>query len=243
LTPDEIRRLLSDSQRKKAREIWGPNRVKDQDGIGACQGYASASAVEKARELSGQPYVELSGDFAYSLVNGGRDRGSLLIDGFRAAQKYGYAPANTPGLVRWEYRRDRMPAAAFTAAKAFRGFEGFTCDTQQQFASAIALGFVGVVAVHVSGNYSRMDSNGISLGGNGVGNHAVCVDDIVWDANLGDFKYDSPNSWKRTWGVEGRAYYTFERHFRETIRRHKFYVFPTASIDSGADNPPPLRIA
>lgn len=210
------------------------------EGIGVhnCQGYASAACVEKARWLSGQDFVALSGDFAYSLVNGGRDRGSQLSEGFMAASRTGYCPEDTPGLVRWEYRKSRMPKAAFDAAARFRGISGYYCDNEQEFATALAYGFVGVVAVHVAGSYSRLDSYGVSRGGNGMGNHAVCVDDLVYDDALGDFKYDSPNSWKRSWGDNGRCFYTFDRHFQRTIKVHKFYVFPTSNQDPEGDNPP-----
>lgn len=243
LSFDEIKKIVSDTQRRKIREIFGPETVKDQDGRGACQGYASAKCIEECRELMGQEPVKLSGDFAYSLVNGGRDQGSQLVNGFKAASEVGYCPEDTPGLVRWEYRKARMPQAAFEAAKRFRGIEGYICETEQEFATAMALGFIGVVAVHVAGAYSQLDRYGVSRGGNGVGNHAVCCDDIVWDAQLGKFKYDSPNSWKRTWGDNGRCYYTFDQHFRQTIRIHKFYVFPTVTQDSEGKNPPPLRMA
>ena len=242
LDSDAIKGIVTSAYRIPSREIWGPAYIKDQDGRGACQGYASASCIEKIRDLGGQDFVPLSGDFAYSLVNGGRDQGSQLINGFRAALEVGYCPEDTPGLVRWEYRKSRMPQSAFEAAKRFRGFEGFICETEQEFASALAYGWIGVVAVHVSGNYNRLDRYGVSRGGNGVGNHAVCVDDIVWDAELGQFKYDSPNSWKTSWGDNGRCYYLFDQHFKRTIQTHKFYVFPSASVDPQGNNPPPLRI-
>lgn len=243
LTHTETRDIITSVFRKPSREIWGPDRIKDQDGRGACQGYASAYLEEKVRELDGQESVILSGDFSYSLVNGGRDRGSQLIDGFEAGMEIGYCPEDTPGLVRWEYRKSRMPRAAFEAAPRFRGHEGFVCRTEQEFTSAIAYGWVGVVAVHVAGAYSQLDRYGVSRGGNGVGNHAVCVDDVIWDAQLGLFKFDSPNSWRTTWGDNGRCYYTFAKHFARTIQTHKFYVFPSATIDSQGKNPPPLRAA
>lgn len=238
LSESEIKASVTRSDRNKAREIWGPDRIKDQDGIGACQGYASAAAIEKARELGGQEHIELSGDFAYSLVNDGRDQGSGLAEGFQAASQHGYAPASTPGLKRWEYRKSRMPQAAFEAAKRFRGFEGFYAETEQELYTGLALGMVGVIAVHVAGAYSQLDRYGVSRGGNGVGNHAVCVDDLVWDAALGKFKIDSPNSWKTSWGEQGRCYYLWDQHLRTTTKYHKFYLFPAATQDSQGNNPP-----
>jgi hypothetical protein len=239
----QIQDLLARDGRRKARDIWGPEFIKDQDGIGACQGYASASCIEKVRWLGGQDYVKLSGDFAYSLVNGGRDRGSQLANGFQAASDHGYCPEDTPGLRRWEFRKSNMPQAAFESAKRFRGFEGYYCETEQELYTALALGYVGVIATHVGGAYSRLDRHGISQGGNGVGNHAVCADDLVWNAQLGKLMIDSPNSWKTSWGDQGRCYYLFDQHLRQTIKNHRFYVFPAATQDSDGNNPPPLRMA
>lgn len=227
--------------RKTAREIFTPDWIKDQDGLGACQGYASAGATERAIVLRGGKHVKLSGDFAYSLVNGGRDNGSQLASGLIACQETGYAPEDTPGLTRWEYRKNRMPAAAFEAAKRFRGFEGYEATTELGLYSGLARGFVGVIAVHVAGNYSRLDKYGISQGGNGPGNHAVCVDDLIWDASYGQFKIDSPGSWKTSWGDNGRCYFTFERHLKQTRNNHKFYLLRSASDDPLSDNPKPIK--
>jgi hypothetical protein len=242
LSKDEAKAIITSQFRKPARQIWGPAYIKNQGVRGACQGYASAAAVERTRDLNGQDFISLSGDFAYSLVNGGRDRGSQLSDGFRAAKEIGYCPEDTPGLVRWEYRKSRMPQAAFEAAKNYKGFEGFVAQTEQELVSGMAHGGIAVVATHVTNSFSRLDRYGVSGGRGGPGNHAECCDDIVWDDELGEFKYDLANSWNTTWGDSGRHYCTFERHFSTTIRVHKFYVFFEASVDPQGNNPPPLRI-
>ncbi|MAT51500.1 MAG: hypothetical protein CMK32_09990 [Porticoccaceae bacterium] len=242
LTYDEIKARCESVDRRPSRDRWGPDTIKDQDGRGACQGYASAGMAERVRESSGQKRVVLSGDFSYSLANGGRDQGSALSRGFMAATQVGYAPEDTPGLKRWEYRKSHMPQAAFAAASRFKGIDGFYCETQQEFFTALALGMIGVIAVHVAGAFSQLDNYGISQGGNGDGNHAVCADDLVYDRRLGGFKIDSPNSWKRTWGDNGRCYYTFERHLRRTIEVHKFYVFPILTQDPQGDNPPQVLV-
>jgi len=241
MTSEQIVAAVKMTNRKPAREIWGDDWIKDQDGIGACQGYASASAIERARWMRGLEHVKLSGDYAYALVNGGRDNGSQLANGLRACQESGYAPESTPGLKRWEWRPTRIPAAAHQAAKRYRGFEGYVATTEAGLYSGLAQGFVGVIAVHVAGAYSRLDRHGISMGGNGVGNHAVCVDDLVYDAAFGGLKIDSPNSWKLSWGDRGRCYYTWDRHLRQTSRNHKIYLLRSASDDSQADNPPPIK--
>jgi hypothetical protein len=55
-----------------------PLVVKDQDGKGACNGHATAEAMELARWIHGQPYVALSGWFPYAIMCNGWDRGSSI---------------------------------------------------------------------------------------------------------------------------------------------------------------------
>lgn len=241
LTRDEIIKALEKEGRDLSREIFGDDWIEDQDGIGACQGYGSASALERAIYLRTGVRVKLSGDFAYSLVNDGRDAGSELARGLAASEEIGYAPKDTPGLVRWEYRKSRMPKAAFEAAGRFRGFEGYTATTEAGLYSGLAQGFVGVLATHVAGKYSQLDKYGISLGGNGPGNHAHCCDDLIYDRKLGDFKLDNANSWKLSWGDRGRVFFTWKRHLMQTCKNHKFYLFRSTSDDPLGDNPPSIK--
>lgn len=221
-----------------AREKFGPDWIKDQDGIGACQGYASASCIERVRHEAGYDHVELSGDFAYALVNGGQDRGSALSAGLRAAEQQGYAPVDVPGMRRWEYRKARFPQAAFREAKRFRGFEGYRVNTELELASALVQNFFAVVAVHAGRGYGDLDANGISRGGNGRGNHAVCIDDVYYDTSAGVLKFDQPNSWATRWGDGGRVFLAWEKQLRVTNRYHAFYVFPSTVIDPEGNNPP-----
>lgn len=231
----EIRDRIA-ARERTARDIFDSSWIKDQDGIGACQGYASASCIERCRHAAGQMYVELSGDFAYSLVNGGQDRGSALSAGLKAAAEVGYAPASA--VKRWEYRKSRMPREAFDLAKRFKGLEGYRVNTELELASALVQNFYAVVATHAGRGYGSMDRYGVSKGGNGRGNHAVCIDDVYYDTQMGGFKFDQPNSWATRWGDNGRIFLTWDRQLRTTSRYHSFYVFPSAIIDPDGDLPP-----
>jgi hypothetical protein len=235
---NEIRDRLQGRERS-ARDVFGSDWIKDQDGIGACQGYASAACVERCRFEAGQVHVKLSGDFAYALVNGGVDRGSALSAGMRAAADVGYAPESTPGLRRHEWRKSRMPQAAFQEAKRFKGLEGYRVRSELELASALVQNFYAVVAVHAARNYGSLDRYGISRGPNGRGNHAVCIDEVVYDAQAGVFKFDQPNSWGTRWGDGGRIFLTWERQLRTTNQYHAFYVFPSAIVDPDQNIPTP----
>lgn len=240
-TTDQIRRVIDSEEWTPAREIFGPEWIKDQDGRGACQGYASASALERIRHSAGLDHVELSGDAAYALVNGGRDSGSMLYKGLEAAQETGYPPADL--VPRWEYRKNRIPQTAWLESPRFRAFEGYQASTEAELYTGLAMGFYGVNALHVGRSFGSLDKYGVSLAGNGRGNHAVCMDDLVYDRQMGGFKIDEANSWKISWGDNGRAFFTFRRHMRTTIEHHKFYLFRGATMDPDNNPLQPIKVA
>lgn len=239
LEPNEIRKLIDDPDRKMGRNRFSDDIIKDQNGRGACQGYASAGALERARVLRGLEHVALSGDFAYALVNGGRDSGSHLGNGMKAGEQTGYC---TEGLIlakglRHEYRLSNFPQECRTEAARFKGFEGYHARTEQALYTGIALGFVAVVAVQAGGS-GGLDQYELVQWGNGPGNHAVGADDLVYDTRLGDFKLDHFNSWGRRWGRSGRSYLNYKRHFQQSIGVHTFYLFRSTMDDPQGDNPP-----
>jgi len=165
-----------------------------------------------------------------------------LSAGLRAATEIGYAPENTPGLRRWEYRKNRMPREAFERASRFKGLEGYRVSTPLELASALVQNFYAVVAVHAQRGYGSMDRYGVSRGGNGVGNHAVCIDDVYYDRQLGDLKFDQPNSWATRWGDGGRIFLTWSGQLQTTVRHHAFYVFPSAILDPDGDHPAIIEV-
>lgn len=237
-----LKKIFSDSGRTKARDRFGDEWIKDQDGRGACQGYMTANMQERARVRAGQDRVELSGDFSYAMVNGGRDGGSHLHEGMASIQKHGTASQaimEQKGL-KWEYRKSQIPQAVFDDALRFRAVVGecYYLNSEQEILTAIAKDYDVGVAVHVAGGFSQMDGEGISKGGNGPGNHAVCVDDAVYSTRSGEWLLDDPNSWGLNWGNRGRIYLTFKRHLQQSIRVHRFYAIRAAMDDPHGENPP-----
>ncbi len=177
LTDDRIRDVIHDSNRTKMRDrfpqsVWGRN----QGQRGSCNGYAGARALSRARALRGLDVVHLSGEFLYAAINGGRDQGSMLDDAFDWIQKHGVCREE---LVPYEeYRWNRVSEEAKRDAENFKGLELYAVDTRQELYSAVALGFMCVIAVHVGRNFTNVDSKGRVPRSNGVGNHAVMVTDI-----------------------------------------------------------------
>jgi hypothetical protein len=229
LDQQDIREILDNPARLPARQRF-PSRqwIRNQGSRGSCNGYACAWALARARVSLGQPFVGLSGEFVYAAINGGRDRGSRLEPGMKWLQENGAAPEDmVPHL---EYLWNRVSAEAKAAARRFKAFECYAAPTERDLASGLALGFVGVVAVHFNGAMQRLDSNGVAGRSNGVGNHSVGVDDLRWRA--GRFEFDYFNSHGLRYGDQGKAWLTWEDHFVQTTRYHQFFLIRASTDDT-----------
>lgn len=225
----DIRKVLQQGL-PTGRDIFGPEWVHDQKSHGSCNGYAGAGALQSARWLRGiRDGLKLSGAFLYSLIHGGRDRGSALEDGLRAIQSHGVAPAS---LVPWNmiYERDQ-PSNARTEAAKHKGLKCYAVQTKQGFRTAIAAGFPVIVAVHAGNNFQRQNSQGISSFDNGRGNHACyCL-----GAKLigGKECYDLCNSWSPRFCDNGHTWVTWDS-FEQTFENHRFYAVASTD-DAGVD--------
>ena len=234
LTVEQIRDAISDPERTRRREMFGgPNWIKNQGSRGSCNGYAAAKALERARVLRGLEHVPLSGEYVYAGINGGRDQGSMLDDGLDWIVKNGAAPESM--VPHQEFLWNRIPQAAKNEAARFRAFECYRVDTEIELASGLALGFVGVVAVHAGNSYMRLDANGVRGASSGPGNHAVGVDDVR--VLNGEFQFDEFGSWGLNNGQGGYAFLTWNRHLRTTIQYHAFYLIRATTDDPKQDNP------
>lgn len=235
LSKDQIRTILDDENRIPARKRFPAEKwIRSQGRRGSCNGYAGAWALARARVMAGLPFVALSGEYLYSLINGGRDQGSNLDAGMKAIQEKGVAKES---LVRHEsYLFRDMSAEARSDAGNHKGFECYRVDDESELASGLALGFVGVVAVHASGSYRGLDSRGVRGASSGTGNHAVGVQDVRISPS-GEFEFDEFGSWGRGNGQDGCAWLTWNRHFKSTINQHAFYLIRGASDPQGFNAP------
>lgn len=229
-----IKELATSESRRMGRKRFGPSWIGNQGNRGSCNGYAGAKCLERARVLRGLDHTPLSGEGLYAQINGGVDRGSGLQEGMEAMVRNGVPPESM--VDHQEYRWGRISREAKDACSRFKAQEPLGVDTWQELCSGLAIGFVGVVAVHASNRWSQLDSNGVAGESHGVGNHSVIVDDVVWID--GEPFVDDPNSWGTRWGWEGRAYLNWDLHFRKTINYHDFYLIPTTGDDPDEDNAP-----
>lgn len=240
LTADEVRARLAPLGGKSLwgrREKWaGRKYISYQRTTSACNGHAVANMTSKARELRGEPYVLLSGADAYSQMNGGRDQGSTLADGVKVCES-GIA---TDATVPWNliYAR-QIPAAAREERLRFKGFTTYAVDDEDELATAMLLGRVAVIAVHVANSFYQVDGDGVNRGVNGVGNHSVGSQDIKMLSD-GTLCFDMPNSWDITWGDGGHTWLTWKKQLQMTVKYHRFFVVVSTTDDPGDGSTPPV---
>lgn len=239
LTLDEIRKIITAPGRLAAAtqfpaKTWIQTQVNN-----ACAGFAAGAALGRTRVRRGLAPVVLSGDFIYANTNGNSDNGALLQDTMAFMQSGGIAPNDTVEIGTWQRRL--IPDAAYEAAKRFKAFECFRVAEEIELLTGLARGFCGVVAVQVPRSGYETDSDGRVFATDGVGNHAVAVDDLrIWN---GEIEVRSPNSWGTDWGVDGSGWLSWKRHFRTTPKYHAFYLIRSTIDDPNGLNPPQVEAA
>ena len=176
-------------------------KIKDQDGAGACNGHATATALEYARAVSGMPDVDLSAWYVYGMLVKGRDVGSNILDALELVQRNGCAPEFN---VKYGDFSGRYSTQAQADAARFRCEIGGSLQTWEEIVSFIALrGAVNLSVRATNGWSGRLDSDGCPPVGRGPGNHAVmCGGGIKRLAN-GELAIRMANSWGVQWGDGG----------------------------------------
>lgn len=199
-----------------------------------CAGASAAVLVMKTIYDTRGEFVQLSNTFTYSLINGGRDQGSMLADACQSIQDVGVC---TPQIVgpddiypaQYDKRKAHEEAKRFCVAECYAIRGGGDRDLLwRTFWSALALGWKIGVAVEAGGRFDRLDSNGICGVDNGGGNHAVHADGLVEIG--GDLIATGGNTWPLSWGINGRMNMRQE-HFEQTVGVHEFYAVRTAVDD------------
>lgn len=237
LTKDEIRRELAGKTSMYGhRQLFDLSWNSNQQRTNGCNGHATARALSRSFYLKTRLKLLLSGADAYSQMNGGRDAGSSLANGMKVVQQ-GIALEST---VPWNMIYDRqIPASAKAERLRFRGHEPIACDTEEEAATGLLLGYQLVVAVQVdrAGRYESLDDRGVSRGGNGPGNHAVGVDDLRL-ADDGTIEFDQYGSWGSHCA---RVWLRWDQHLKQTVTQHRFWLLRAALEDPQSDSPPPVR--
>lgn len=238
LSKQEIVDLVQNENRTPARKRFPAEQwIRNQGGRGSCNGYAGAWALARARVMAGLPFEPLSGEYLYSMINGGRDSGSMLDDGMEKIQSDGVARES---LVKHEsYLWNQMSQEARQDAERFKAFECYAARTEMGWASGLALGWVGVCATHYTNAMMRLN-NGVSAESHGPGNHAECCQDIVILSG-DEFGYDLANSHGLRVLDKGQHIVTWKKHLSSTTRNHVFYLIRGVTDDPQNPAPEPKQ--
>lgn len=236
LSMNEIKAVVEDPAFFSGDKLFDSSWITNQNGFGSCACYAGSSALAKARVLSGQDRQDLSGDYLYSLVNGGRDNGSMLDDVMHTMLQKGVCLAKTVPLG-GIYRSKYNTAVADREALRFRGHELYAVPDEQSLATALALRFPVVIAIHVTNKWRQFDADDILAPASGPGNHCEHLDGIKWSNKRGCFLYRKATSHGTAYSDDGYCWTTWEDHYKTTSRYHQFYAVPGAIQDPQADNP------
>jgi hypothetical protein len=240
-SPSELIKLAEDPQRPNLRERWaGRDWIGNQNPLSSCNGYANKHRAERCRALRGLKHVKLSGEGIYALMNGGRDQGSILSDGERLSVEVGFAPESLVPVRRFFTERT-LPQAARAEMHRFRIDETYHVDTEQELIWALLNGFQAVVAVHANNSYMRLDREGVRGASNGVGNHAVAVQDVRYNRRTSEWEFDEVGSWDITNGDGGYAWLTWRKHLQRPNQMHRFNVARTTHDDPEDVNPPAVN--
>jgi hypothetical protein len=228
----QITELLN--ARKTSALEWFPAAqfIFNQLARSSCNGWAAAGALSRSRFKQGMPYVALSGADLYCRINGGRDAGSMLDDGMKEMFN-GIAPASMVDPM--AFKESEVSIEAKRQRANFRAAECHRVDDELELAAGLAMGFIGVIAVHYSENYNRLDSHGVAAPCPGPGNHAVGVEDVRWRNNR--FEFGEFNSHGLRSGNQGRRWLTWKEHLAQTNQYHAFYLIRAAHSNPD-DNAP-----
>ena len=218
LTKSETLEIINDPQRLPAREQFGPDFIIDQGPLGQCNAVAACGSLQRAFFKYGFDCPRLSSNWLYAQINGGRDNGSMLDDGMDAIKKG--VPVFEPSH-NGKYKKNQFPES-LAESLDHKAFECYGVNSESELAAGLALGFTAIVAVHCNNDWFKMDRDEIIIRCNGVGNHAVTVDDVrVID---GELAFDHAGSWGVNIHNKGRAFLTWKRHLSGPNKNHFFYL-------------------
>jgi hypothetical protein len=232
MTEEEMKRAIE--QLIRARVLFPSNKwSKNQKQHNSCNGYAGVMGLERCRFFRGLEHIELSGESLYSMINDGEDQGSGLPQGMHAMQSKGVMTAATCpyGQIYMDSRGQNPERQRFRAAECVR------VSTEKELIIGLIHRFMAIVAVHVTQRFYSMDRYGMAGGANGPGNHAIVLDDVVYDTQAGIFKFDNQGSWGTNIHENGRVYQGWRNNLAQCTG-HGFYLIRYSLDDEQADNPP-----
>lgn len=213
--------------------------ILNQAQISSCVGNGAAAGLRKDRLVSGQTDVPLSPGCLYAQINNGQDQGAIISDALTALQERGTCSYATVGEE--PYYLQQLPAGWQTEAQRFKVYQAYHCQTFDEIASAIQLGFIIVYGIMVGRNFESFDASGVAGYSRGPGNHCMHADGMIMLPD-GRWVLDNANSWGPTWGPfgNGRCYLS-EDHFLHGDQPDAFAIESAITDPQDPHEPPALK--
>jgi hypothetical protein len=236
-TPDSVRKMFSplglpsipesewlevNRREEFHRLLWYP----DQINTNGCTGFSSAMVVSKARFVTGQPPIKLSGAYAYSLVNNNQDEGSNIGEALQALRRFGCATEASCDIHKsydWIWRKNTKKLDAEAARFKVSPEGAVTIGSAEEAATAIQQGGILEFALRAHRKFGQLNSEGVLTFVAGGANHAVhadglkktnthgwCLDMQTWTPNFADrsrgywpLEWIDRTGWQDMWAVFG----------------------------------------
>jgi len=232
--------LIPESEWVEFEEPWpDPVQIKDQDGVGACNGHAAALSLELARYVEGYDHVPLSAWWVYgNLARWPIDSGSSIGDALTLLEKVGCAPESDVPYKQWN--RSAFTATAKSDAPRFKIEIGEAIDSDAALATMVQRRQPMNFAIPAGARLGNLDSDGVSPLALGWCNHAVTAWGGMKRSKSGQWLFKWINSWGADWGIKGCAWLPVKG-----ITSHpafEAYTIRVPTVDPNDPNtPPPLR--
>lgn len=217
-------------------EDSGP--VLDQDGYGACNGFAAVDSLIDARYVAGLPYVPLSPWYIYGTLCNGWDRGSTIDDALRHLRDVGTCEDSLVPYGTINPRRFNE-AAHSNAARYRIEVGGLIDETADGFAwimSCVQRRQPVNFSVHVGISFGNLDGDGCPPAWPGWANHAVRSCRGAKRCRNGEWAFKWKNSWTRQWGLDGYAW--CKRANIENQWGRQAYAVEAVGYDPESEQPP-----
>lgn len=174
--------------------------ILDQGHLGSCLPNAWSTACMLSRATSGAPFVPLSPNFLYSLINRGIDQGSNSADAITALATIGIAPQTaTPDDIY------KPTVEAKTQAARFKLRDVIKLENFEEAANAAYYGWGVCLGMRITSAFAVDSNTGICTYIPGNDNHEVFVGEQLRVID-GKFYLGSRFSWGVKWGLNGRCF-------------------------------------
>lgn len=216
----DIIKLAKNPDKTPSEVMFGDEWMQNQNSHGSCAGYGGSGGFGKTRFKRGiRDKKRFSGAFLYSLVNGGRDNGSIPEDVLRKMLEVGVCLEET---VPWDqiYPRQQSSNAKAEAA-LYKGLDGYVAKSIEGLYTGMARGLIAMIVVHAGRNFQRLNDKGVAGVDSGSGNHAIHADELVFEG--GDLFMKGVNSWGLQYGQRGRAK-LHRSSIEQPWRNHRMYL-------------------